>query len=397
MKVLLSAYACEPGKGSEPEVGLRALLAAASRHQVWVMTRQNNITPLRSFLGSDPLADRISLIGIDSRGLARRLKPRLGTVGIQWYYRVWQRLASREAERLDRDIGFDVVHHATFASFWAPIGVATLDRPLVVGPVGGGVSPPLVLASELGPKGMITDGARLLYRTLMSLLPGARFGLKRARVVLVQNPETLRRIGSLSTTTLLSNALSVEVGDLGPPPSERRREIISTGRLIPLKGGVTSVRVLRHLKDGDIKLVMIGDGHDRSRIMRMADRLGVGHRVDILGWQPREVTLRRVREAAVLLHPALHDEASLSVAEALSLGTPVVTYDHGGPAQVLKSWPSDRWRAVEASKPEESAARLAAACDEFLALPLPIPSEPIMPSGSFADSLLEAYDRAVSR
>lgn len=395
MKVLLSAYACEPGKGSEPEVGLRAMLAAATRHDVWVLTRENNIGPLETFLRGDPLRERITLIGIDRDGLARKQKKRLGTVGIQWYYRAWQELASREAERLDRQIGFDVVHHSTFASFWAPIGVASLDRPLVIGPVGGGVAPPLALASELGAVGLLTDGARLTYRSVVSWRPRVEAALRRARVVLVQNQETLDRLGPIPGVRLLSNAISVDVGQLGPPPANRNREIVTTGRLIPLKGGVTAVRALGHIGDSGVTLVMIGDGPDRRRIMRMASNLGVAERVELIGWQPREVTLRRVREAGVLLHAALHEEASLSVAEALSLGTPVVTYDHGGPAQVLRGWPAGPWRAVEASTPEVSAQRLAAACQEFLDSPPPIPAEPALPSPSFASTLLDAYDEAV--
>jgi hypothetical protein len=46
MKVLLSALACEPDKGSEPEVGFRALLAAASHHEVWVLTLPESIPAL---------------------------------------------------------------------------------------------------------------------------------------------------------------------------------------------------------------------------------------------------------------------------------------------------------------------------------------------------------------
>ena len=42
MKVLMSAYACEPGKGSEPAVGWNWALQAARRHEVWVLTRGNN-------------------------------------------------------------------------------------------------------------------------------------------------------------------------------------------------------------------------------------------------------------------------------------------------------------------------------------------------------------------
>ena len=42
MKVLLSALACEPGKGSELEVGFQTMLAAASKHDVWVSDQHRN-------------------------------------------------------------------------------------------------------------------------------------------------------------------------------------------------------------------------------------------------------------------------------------------------------------------------------------------------------------------
>jgi hypothetical protein len=43
MRVLLSAYACEPNRGSEPEVGWqRALHMVAHADEVWVLTRANN-------------------------------------------------------------------------------------------------------------------------------------------------------------------------------------------------------------------------------------------------------------------------------------------------------------------------------------------------------------------
>ena len=47
MKILLSALACDPGKGSELEVGFRALLAAASRHEVWVLTNSAAVPTVR--------------------------------------------------------------------------------------------------------------------------------------------------------------------------------------------------------------------------------------------------------------------------------------------------------------------------------------------------------------
>jgi hypothetical protein len=42
-------------KGSEQEVGLRIMLAAAQRHDVWVLTRENSIPLLEEYLALHPL------------------------------------------------------------------------------------------------------------------------------------------------------------------------------------------------------------------------------------------------------------------------------------------------------------------------------------------------------
>ena len=47
MKILLSAYACEPGKGSEPGMGWHwALEIARLGHEVHILTRANNVNPI---------------------------------------------------------------------------------------------------------------------------------------------------------------------------------------------------------------------------------------------------------------------------------------------------------------------------------------------------------------
>jgi hypothetical protein len=45
MKILLSAYACEAGRGSEPGVGWNTALEIAKYHEVWVLTRPDDGRP----------------------------------------------------------------------------------------------------------------------------------------------------------------------------------------------------------------------------------------------------------------------------------------------------------------------------------------------------------------
>lgn len=395
MNVLMSAYACEPGKGSEPEVGFRALLAASTNHDVWVVTRENNVAALESALKSHPGAERVRIVGLDVGGLSRRMKKRLGTVGVQWYYHSWQRGAALAAIELDRTVGFDLVHHVTFSPYWAPVGVAAVPKPLVVGPVGGGVSPPLLLLPELGFGGLVTDGARLTIRRALAVAFRSRRVLRRASLVLLQNPETGTAIGADVRTRHLSNALSVDLGPLSSAQEPRSKDVLCIGRLIPLKGCVTAVRALSYVRDQQARLVFVGDGPERGRISRLARRLGLAERVLIIGWQERASVIDMVRRAGVLVHPALHEEASLSVAEALSVGTPVVSYDHGGPAEVMTCWPEHLWTMVSASTPTVSARRIAAAIDAHLAEQPAIPPEAVQPARRFSDELLAAYEAAI--
>ncbi len=43
MKILASAYACDPRVGSEPGIGWNWVRQIARRHDCWLITRENNV------------------------------------------------------------------------------------------------------------------------------------------------------------------------------------------------------------------------------------------------------------------------------------------------------------------------------------------------------------------
>lgn len=393
MKILLSAYACEPGKGSEPEVGLRAVDAVAYAHDVWVLTRSNNLDSLRSFLSTHAGGDRVHLIGVEAAPWALQLKAR-GILPTQLYYDMWQRAAAVTAIELSREIGFDLIHHVTFASYWGRAGVAALDKPMVWGPVGGGVSPPVRLIIVLGWRGLASRLARATIRPLLSWLNNPLRNRTARTLVLAQNKETIVRLGSPAGARVVSNATSVIV----PPPRPgrtRSNEIAFVGRLIPLKSGVLAIRVMRHLQDPQAVLVVYGSGPEESRMRALAARLGVEEAVRFEGPVERTELLDRIAGSGALLHVAIHEEAGFAVAEALALGTPVVCLDHGGPAELIARWPDSPSASVHPTGPEDTAKRLARELDRFLAAPPPIPAQHYEPVPRFQDELLLAYDDVV--
>ena len=397
MKVLLSAYACEPGKGSEPEVGYRALLAAASKHDVWILTRANNLSSLEPVLRDHPLAPRIHVEAFDIPGSSMRAK-HWGLPMLHWYYDIWQRRAWMKAQELEGAVGFDVVHHATFAAYWTRVGVAGIKKPFVWGPIGGGVGLPKGFVRTLGARGLVEDSIRYSARGILGRSPWIASAAQNASVVLVQNQEAARALPSTRAEVLtLPNATSavIDSGTLLGARS-RNRDVIFIGRLVAWKGASLAIRAMARIHDLTTRLRIYGSGPDRSRLGRLARSLGLEHRVEFMGPTLREELLVSVAEAGCVIYPSLHDDSPLGVAEALTLGAPLVCLDHGGPAELIRLWPASPARAVTPQSLKQTVASLAIAVKAFLDDPPPIPVELLRPERSFHTEILDAYERAVS-
>src|SRR5262245_42646266 len=160
-----------------------------------------------------PEADRIHLegidFGVDAEGIALLTIP-----GFHFYYDRWQRRAAARAVELDRQIDFDVVHHVTLATYWTRAGVAVLNKPLVWGPVGGGVEPPLSLFAELGWRGFAEDLGRIVIRRILGRYGPARRAQRRAAVTFAQNDATLDKIRTRGRSSVMTNATVIDLGSL---------------------------------------------------------------------------------------------------------------------------------------------------------------------------------------
>ncbi len=91
------------------------------------------------------------------------------------------------------------------------------------------------------------------------------------------------------------------------------------------------------------------------------------------------------------MHPCLREEAGLCVAETLSVGTPLVFLDRGGPAEFAAQWDGSPHIKVPLGPPGQMARAMATAIDEALADPPPVPAEARSPRTSFEQAVLEAY------
>jgi glycosyltransferase involved in cell wall biosynthesis len=333
-RILAFDYACEPGEGSEPGAGWAWARILARLGDTWVVTRANNRGPIEQELAATPERERLHFVYVDLPPWARFWKK--GQRGIRLYYLLWQIAALRAARRLHRDVRFTLVWHLTFANAWFGSLAPLVGPPFVYGPVGGGVAmPPRRLVRILGGRALRFELARAAGKGFGRYVnPLARLAWARARLVLVQNPETAswlprrHRGKAIVFPNPVVDAMLERERVAGDPPTA-----LFAGRLLAWKGVALALESIAGTRGW--RLFVCGAGRDERQIAELADRLGLDGRVRFLGPQPREEVLRLMRtEADVLLFPSLREEAGWVVVEALACGLPVVCLDRGGP-QVL--------------------------------------------------------------
>jgi glycosyltransferase involved in cell wall biosynthesis len=330
LRILAFAYACEPGKGSEPGAGWIWARMLAQLGETWVITRTNNRDVIQRVLEALPEEGRINFVYVDLPGWARFWKR--GQRGIRLYYILWQIAALRAARRLLCEEDFDLVWHLTLANAWLGSTGSLLPRPFIYGPVSAGLGTPWRLAPTLGIRGVLHECLRELAALAGRYVnPLARLSWRRARMILAQNQQTLDWLPRRHATraTVFPNAVLEKFPDLARPHREGRPTALFAGRLLPWKGCALAIRAMSLLPEW--RLLIAGTGSDEPRLRRMARRLGAGDRVEFLGWVPRVDLLRLMaQEVDVFLYPSIHDGAPWVVAEAMACNLPVVCLDRAG-------------------------------------------------------------------
>lgn len=357
----MSAYACEPGQGSEPGIGWNIARAISCHHEVWVLTRTNNQRHIEGALQPDDFC-KLRFIYYDLPEWIVRLKR--GRRGAAWYYYLWQLGVYRIAQRANREIGFDIVHHVTFGRYWSPSLLSMLPTPFVWGPVGGGDTTPDAFVATYGRRGRVMERVRRVARWIGEHDPLVRMTARRAALALAATPATGRRLTSIGarSVSIFSNVGLPEseiyaLARCERPPEEPIR-FVSIGNLLHWKGFHLGLMAFADPRLASCEYWIVGDGPDLRRLRKLAVSLELSNRVTFLGRLDRRSALARLSESHILVHPSLHDSGGWVCAEALASGKPVVCLNLGGPGLLVSR---STGIPVEATTPQSTVAALSEA------------------------------------
>lgn len=333
-KLMVSAYACEPGKGSEIGVGWHWVLELSAAFDLWVITRANNRTPIESWMQSHPEYYGIRFVYFDLPEAVLRHKK--GRKGVHRYYLAWTRGSDAVIRATMEENGIPNFMHLTYGNMLWPVSDFGSRANFIWGPAGGLETIRREYSSRYHLRDRLVESARRLVAAVAPLTPGFRRRCCRASLILCKTDITRKAIPASfrhKAVTFTDVAADISQPVVASQPSGHEGlYLLCVGRLDAWRGFDLAVEAVRKLVDRgmDCRLTILGKGPDKARLRSLIAGMRLAERVTLAGEVPPDVYRAYMADADIVLNPSLKEGAVTLSYDAMSFGKPLVALDTAG-------------------------------------------------------------------
>lgn len=344
-KVLLIAYACEPGRGSEWGTSW-AFVNELSRHQpVWLIAHADNRAGLDAHLkhgtGTHPI--HVTYVELP-RWLGWMRNSSYALLNVHYY--LWQWQAGRITRRLHAHEKFDVAQHVSYSRWWMPsagAAIARLGAKFIFGPCVGGELMPKNFSNNVPRCARWSEFQRWAARTMWTRDPRLASCIRDASIVVAGTPASIEGVTKLGAkrvevlpsimitdTTLIDAARPIRQSRV----RDKTLRLVSVGGMVYYRGIDLILRAIQQSGIEDFHYTHCCGGDTLEAMKQLAAELGLADRVTFAGETKHAENLQHVARSDALLHLVLRDSQGV-VPEALALGVPVMALDHHSMSPIL--------------------------------------------------------------
>lgn len=359
-RIFVSAYACEPGLGSEIGVGWHWVLEMSKYFDLWVLTRRSNMPNINAWLAENPDFSNINFIYYDLPKWARFWKK--GLRGVRLYYILWQLCSNNIVKRTMIENNISIFHHLTYGNALWNVSRYGSKQTFIWGPVGGLETIPENFSRHYDTKCRIIEKFRRFAVACAKLNVGFLYRCKQADIILCKTEHTLKRIPQrFAAKAILFTDVAADViahsdaainmaadvtahSDIingsNPPAAhnassnsiDKAINFISVGRLDAWRGFdlVLEAFALARKQNNLLTLTIVGDGNDKDRLLSIVDKLDISSSVSFTGNVPMSEYKSLMHTADVVVNAALKEGAVTVSFDAVSLGKPLICLDTTG-------------------------------------------------------------------
>lgn len=341
-KILLSAYACEPGRGSEEGNGWN-YASMLSQHglEVHCLTKTKGKSDIETTLAKGELPNLTVHYVVVPKWVDKFCHSNI--IGMYFHYIYWQWRAYKVARRLSKTVAFDLVHHATYGSIQLGSFMYKLGIPFVFGPVGGGQRAPKALKRYFGAYWSREWLRDWVGTVLQHINPGYYKAVRKATRLLVSNGDTFELAQKLRPNQPIDHVwdAGMHASFLPPKPVEHypgdTLKLLWTGRMLPRKAIELTIQALGAVDPAiPVTLTIVGgQGEMAEHVPQYIDQYGVKDRVNWVGHIPHQEVRKHYEQSDVFFFTSLRDSCPHQILEAMAYSLPVVTLNLHGQAELV--------------------------------------------------------------
>ncbi len=345
MKILAVGYACNPYGGSEPGVGWAAVCRIARLHEVCVLTDIHNREGWERGAreGRIPANVKVRFLRDRSACSANRLIAHMQS----WLnYASFNRQVLTAAKAWHEEEGFDLCHQVTIAGWRMPSPLWRLPIPFVWGPIGGAGYIPPAFRAMLSPASRFFEFLRDV-NTAVSIRSGAfRDCIRNTAVVFAANEETEellkphrgdRRLVRLPIASISREKAEAFRRPTGPPATGPLR-LFAGGNMEGRKGLSLALKALAQVSAAgiDFRYTVAGGGPEIPALMKLADELGLGERVEFHPGFSGDAYVAALHATDVYFLPSFRESTPVTLLESYLAGCYPVVADTSAQGEIVR-------------------------------------------------------------
>lgn len=362
LKVLINAYACSPGMGSEPGMVWNWVKNLAKFCELYIITEGEFREKIEAVVPTLEQGSNMHFYYNPVSDEIRKMCWNQGDWRFYKYYRQWQWKTYLMAKGICEKERIDVLHQLNMIGFREPGYLWKLSKengvPFVWGPIGGLKQFPTAYLEEAGLKMQLFMRLKN-FLNIWQLKHEKRVdeALKTAKLLISSIPDSYRALKKYKglesivipeTGCFLSEDISTSRFDT------EEFHIMWVGKFDFRKQLPLALQAVALAKNPKLKLDVYGSGSvDQVEMAKnIAEELGISDLVIWHGNQQNDVVMEAMRKAQLFFFTSVNEDTSTVVLEAVSNRLPVVCFDACGMSAVIDA---SVGRKIALSHPSQSA------------------------------------------
>lgn len=333
-KIFVSAYACEPYKGSEIGVGWNWVMQMSKHYELWVLTRANNREPIESYFSEYPEKDKgIHFVYYDLPDWIKKFKKQMR--GIYLYYPLWVKGARSISNQIMKKNNIHIYHHLTYGNAIWGVNPCIKNNIFIWGPIGGLETIGTEFISHFSKKSQLIENARRAVVKMISFLPGYQYRCKNANLIICKTQSTYDHIPKkYRDKAVIFTDVAAQIDSEKLASQEKSNKIVffSAGRLDGWRGFDLLIEAfsIAYKKRKDIELNILGAGKEKMQLKQLINKLKMSENIHLVGNVPMIEYEEYIRKTDVVLNACLKEGGVTTAFDCMKYGKPIICLDTGG-------------------------------------------------------------------